>query len=93
MAAPVMLFRHDPNAVLDYSRDWSEWLADGETITTSTWVVPVGLTQGVTDNTGTLTTVWLSGGTAGMSYRVTNRVVTTGGRTDERSFTILCEER
>jgi hypothetical protein len=87
-----MTFVKDPNAVLDYAVDWSRWLA-GDEIATSDWTVPSGLTKLSHSKTTTKATVWLSGGTAGQSYTVTNRITTTGGRTEERSFTIRVEER
>lgn len=84
----------DPNAVLDYGFDWGTdgWLG-ADTIATSTWTVPSGLTSEASSNTTTTATVWLSGGTAGQVYEVTNRIVTAAGRTDERSFTIRVENR
>lgn len=87
-----MTFSKDPNAVLDYAVDWSRWLA-GDEISTSEWTVPGGLTKVSDSMTTTKATVWLSGGTAGQSYIVTNRITTTGSRTEERSFTIRVEER
>lgn len=44
-------------------------------------------------NTATKATVWLSGGTAGQIYTVTNRITTAAGRTEDRSFAIRVEER
>jgi hypothetical protein len=85
-------FTKDPSATLDYSIDWSKWLAD-DTILTSEWTVPTGLTQMAASNTTTKATVWLSGGTAGQIYTVTNRISTAGGRTDERSIIIRVAER
>lgn len=85
-------YTKDPDAVLDYSIDWSDWL-DADTISTSTWTVETGLTKGTVSNTTTLTTVWLSGGTAGTSYSVSNRIVTAGGRTEDRTFYIEMRER
>jgi hypothetical protein len=87
-----MTFAKDPNAVLDYSIDWTRWLA-GDQVATSEWLVPTGLTKVADSKASALATVWLSGGTAGQSYTVTNRVTTTGGRTEDRSFTIRVEER
>jgi hypothetical protein len=94
MVIPVLV--KDPAAELDYGFDWGMdgWLAAGETVTTSTWTVAAGLTQitsGISG--GTVTTVWLSGGVAGTDYLVTNRIVTDGGRTDERSLTIRVRQR
>lgn len=74
----------DPDEVLDYEIDWSARLLT-DTIVTSTWVVPTGLTEDSTENTTTTTTVWLSGGTTGEVYEVLNRVVTAGGRTMDQT--------
>lgn len=87
-----MIFLKDPNATLDYAVDWSRWLA-GDEIATSTWIIPVGLTALGASNTPTKATVWLAGGVVGQSYVVTNRITTTGGRTEDRSFTLLVKER
>ncbi len=85
-------FTKDPSAVLDYMIDWSRWLK-GDTIQTSQWTVPAGLALVSQTNTTTTTTVWLSGGTAGQTYTVTNRITTASGRTDERSIIIKVEDR
>lgn len=87
-----MTFTKDPNAVLDYTIDWTRWLA-GDQVATSEWLVPTGLTKMADTKTASSATVWLSGGTAGLSYQVTNCITTTGGRTEDRSFTIRVEER
>ena len=83
-----------PNAVLDYSEDWSAWLAAGETIASNTVTVDMGLTkQTVVASPGgaaTMITVWLAGGTVGTSYLVTVEIVTSSGRTDDRSFRVRC---
>jgi hypothetical protein len=70
----------DPNSVADYGLDWSLRLVD-DTILTSTWIVPDGITANSNSHTATTTTIWLAGGTAGETYSLTNRVVTAGGRT------------
>ena len=86
-------FLKDPDAVLDYSVDWSKWLS-GDQIETSAWSLSDPALQAVNDSsTGTRTTVWLAGGVAGQSYTVTNRILTSGGRTDDRSFTIQVQDR
>lgn len=87
-----MIIPKDPDALLDYAIDWTQWL-DGDTILTSDWTVAVGLTKESQFNTTTVATVWLSGGVAGTSYTVTNRITTAGGRTDDRSITIRVKER
>jgi hypothetical protein len=88
----VVSYKKDPDAVLDYLLDWSDWLVN-DTIATSTWSSDSGITVDSDSNTTTTTTVWLSGGTAGTDYIVTNHVVTAGAREDDRSIKIRCQER
>ena len=87
-----MAFVKDPGEVKDYAIDWTAHLADGETITTSTWVVATGLTKDSDSATTTVATIWLSGGSEGTEYRVTNHVVTDQGREFERSFTVNVQQ-
>lgn len=87
-------FVKDPAAVLDYKVDWSAWLSTDETISTSTWPdVPTGITKDSDASTTSTATIWLSGGTDRTDYRVTNRVVTNQGRTDERTLLIQVRDR
>mgnify|MGYP000101547224 CR=1 FL=1 len=88
-----MKFVKDPDAVLDYGFDWSEWLATGETIATSVWVVTTGITKDSDLHSDTETKVWLSGGTANGVYRARNRITTTEGRTDSRTIIVRVVER
>lgn len=85
-------FLKDPDATLDYQTDWSGWLSD-DTISTSTWIVPDGITKNSDLNTATSATIWLSGGTAGERYPVVNRIVTAGGRTEDRTIQIVVTDR
>ncbi len=89
-----MTFTKDPDAVLDYSVDWSAWLA-GDQISSSEWLLENGAAiEKVSDTfTQTKATVWLRGGQVGRSYVVTNRIGTSGGRTDDRSITVRVEDR
>ncbi len=93
----------DPDAVVDYTFDWNDGYLDAassppETISTSTWAVdptpsPAELTVSSNSKTDTTATAFLSGGTVGRVYRVTNHVVTSGSRTDERTVMVRVEER
>lgn len=88
-------FPKDPNALLDFSVDWSPWLAADETVASAVVTVPAGLIKDRDETvmpTG-LITVWLSGGTAGTNYDVGFRVTTNQGRVDERSMTIKVSQR
>jgi hypothetical protein len=92
-AHPVELAPKDPDAVIPYSFDWSDWLG-GETILTSEWIVPAGITlqNEAVDAPGQITTIVLSGGTAGETYLITNRI-TTATRTEDRSMRIPVRTR
>lgn len=83
----------DPNDVLDYQVDWADWLG-ADTISTSTWpTIPAGITKGSDSKTTTATTIWLSGGSNGQTYELTNRVVTAGGRTKDMSVSLEVRNR
>lgn len=77
----------DPDEVVDYSVDWSPRL-DSDTISTSTWIVPAGITEDSDSSTTTTTTIWLSGGTAGVTYALINRITTAAGRTFEEAISL-----
>ena len=89
----IQSFRKDPDSVLDYGIDWSTWLSSGETISTSTWTVPTGKTEDSDSKGDTSTLIWLSGGTAGTTYELTNKITTSDNRTVERSIEIIVEQR
>jgi len=81
----------DPDAMLDYGIDWTNWLAPGDSISNSTWIVPTGMTELNSAVTAGTAVIFLAGGVAGEVYVVTNRITTTAGRIDDRSieFTVI----
>jgi hypothetical protein len=83
----------DPSAVLDYVFDWTEWLATGETITDHTITADTGITVDSSAESDGKVTVWLSGGTAGINYKVACLITTTAGRKDERTLWIRVVDR
>lgn len=80
----------DPDEVADYEIVWTERL-DGDTIASSTWILPPGLTKDSDSHVGDTTTIWLSGGVDGAVYKLVNRVVTVGGRTFEEKVQIAVQ--
>jgi len=87
----IPIRRKDPDSVIDYTMDWgTKWL-NGDTISTSAWIIPTGLTLVSESYSTTDTTVFISGGTEGITYRITNRITTAAGRTDDRSIDIKVE--
>lgn len=74
--------------ILDFSIDWSDVLELGETISTSTWTVPNGITRDSDGISGQLTIAWIKSGTAGLEYVLGNTIVTSGSRTLNRDLRI-----
>lgn len=92
----------DPEAVVDYTFDWNDGYLDSasspaESISTSTWSIdptpsPAELVVASETETDTTATAFFSGGTVSKVYKATNHVVTSGGRTDERTLTFRIED-
>jgi hypothetical protein len=91
---PQLQMAKDPEAVIDVAFDWAtNWLAAAETISTYTVTVPAGLTLASHTSAAGVVTAWISGGTAETTYRVECKIVTSAGRTDERSIEVRVTER
>lgn len=80
---------------LDYDLDFTEWLDDGDTITSAVAIVdPVDGTL-VIDSiniASPVVKVWLSGGDNGKSYKIEVTATTTGGRIKEECFKIRVKD-
>jgi hypothetical protein len=85
----------DPDAVLDYPVSFAAWLADISDTYASHTIEE--LTGGLVEDSSTelngVITVWLSGGNVSETGSFTVRIVTTGGRTDDRTFYLKIRER
>lgn len=74
------------SALLDYRTNWSAWLA-GDTIASGTATAyPGGLTITQQTITGYSAVLWVSGGTANQTYRVSHVIYTVAGRINVDSF-------
>lgn len=85
----------DPEAILDYQMDWTDWLLAGETIIAEAVVPsdPALLISGVT-LAGTGAVQWrTAGGVAGRDYLVTVSITTSTGQIDQRTVRIPVRER
>jgi hypothetical protein len=93
----------DPNEIKDYDLDWGSVAgkkAFGDALTGSLWIIAARgdvtevapLVHDSDSSTATGTIIWLSGGTAGETYILTNRVTTAGGRTYDQSVKLKCKE-
>lgn len=83
----------DPDEKLDYIIDWSNRLPESDAIAQSAWDVPSGLTKHQDDFGPAATTVWLSGGTDGETYTITNTVTSTEGRILQESVRLKVRSR
>jgi len=87
----------DKNAVLEYSIDWSKWLAPiQDSIYQVVIVLPVGteLTVVESGDDGTVTHSKVSGGTTLNSMQqITHRITTAAGRVEDRSIFLKIVER
>lgn len=91
-------FVKDPAATLDYVVNWGDNWLGSDTILTGTFTLPSNMTHPQLVKTNTtftadLATVWLSSGTVGIAYDVISRIITAGGRTDERTITIAVRQK
>lgn len=88
--AIIKEFTQDPNEELDYKIDWTRTLTpDGDTVASSSWDVPTGLTEPhAQSHDSTSTIVWVAGGTINENYTLTNHIVTSGGRKYDQSIII-----
>jgi hypothetical protein len=84
----------DPNAVLDYSFDWDEWLTEPVDLIASYAIAVTGGLTVVSDSRDDgVVSVFVSGGTRGGVASIRCRVVTIGGRTDDRTIYLQMRER
>ena len=100
MAFQEFLVPKDPDSVVDYGRKWAEWLSDTDIIIASQWIIattenPVTLvieSDGINEG-GKTTSFWVSGGLAGMTYKLTNRITTNDGRIEDRTGILRVQEK
>lgn len=75
----------DPQEVVDFRVDWAAKLGS-DTLESSSWSATSGVTVVTSSFGDQAAIVWVSGGTAGSTYTLTNTVVTADGRTLEQSI-------
>lgn len=92
-------YEKQPAEVKDYDIDYSEWLGPAAdtvdvptaTVTSATEPVPTLEVDSI-EQTTTAVKLWISGGTAGVSYKVTVQMITAGGRLDESELVFKVKE-
>ena len=82
----------DPNSDLDYIVDWTDWL-QGDTIASSSWVVPDDVTTTGNSFNDNVTTIWLSAGIDATNYTLVNTIHTASGRIAERNVQLKVKDK
>lgn len=92
--AVVGTFKKQPVEVLDYDIDFTTFLDGIDTLLSAIATVePTGsLTIDSVSANGDRVKVWLSGGTDGLSYKVTVTATTTDGRVKQDEFKVRVKE-
>lgn len=86
-------FTKQPVDVLDYDVDYSEWLSDNDNVQSAEIsVTPTGLTVDSHFVNDPRVKINLSGGTDGVTYKVTVTATTTDGRIKQDEFKIKVKE-
>ena len=86
----------DPNAILTYAWDWTDWLAqEGATsIQSAVITADAGVTKvGSAVIAGGVVSQTISGGTVGTSYKLVCRVTTTSNLVDDRTIILDVVEK
>lgn len=86
-------FEKSPTDIEPWTFDWSEDLVSGETITASQFITTSGLTLSGATLSGAQASIWVSGGTSGAVYLVTNRITTSLGRQIDWSFQVTITQQ
>ncbi len=93
---PRPWIKKDPDARLDYSFDWADWLQAGELIESHVVTVS-GVTKDSDTRSGAIVTAWVSGGTAipGAVASITCQITTDSvpARTEQRTVYLKIRER
>lgn len=93
---PTQVDTKDPDATVSYGLDWTDYL-DGKTMLTSEWLPDSEdiVVEASSMADAPVTSVLLSGGTAGTRYKVTNRITfagANGNETDDRTIIVPVRE-
>lgn len=93
-------YEKQPAEVKDYNIDYSEWLSPVVDTVASATAIVTSVTEAAPTleidsimESSTTVKLWISGGTAGVSYKVTVQMTTTGGRLDESELVFKVKDR
>jgi hypothetical protein len=76
-----------PSERITFSVIWSDYL-NTDTIVSSSWIIPAGITQVSANYNSSQANVMLQGGILGKIYRVTNRITSSASEIVDQSIDI-----
>jgi phage baseplate assembly protein gpV len=82
-----------PNERLDWSIDWTTRGLGSNTISSSSWAASspdVTLSSPSVNVENTITTIYVTGGTPGQIYTITNTVTVSGGQILQETIPYIC---
>lgn len=86
-------FEKQPADVQDFDISYVDWLADmADTAVSSVVTTDPGIVLDSHSLTNGVVKVWLSGGTSGVSYKVTATLTTTAGRVKQSEIVVKVRE-
>lgn len=94
-----LIISKDPAAELDYSFDWTDYLALLKDVIVGTPVITLRQVAGSSatlthqSNTTTNVVAWIAGGNENETIGVNCKISTSGGRTDDRTIYIKIKSR
>lgn len=92
MARRIKTFIKQPADNLDYDFDFSQWLATGDTLSSSVVTSDPGITLGTKIQSATNIKQFVSGGTDGQEYKVSTTITTTNGLDKQVDILIAVRE-
>jgi hypothetical protein len=86
-------FEKQPADVQDFDIDFTEWLTGmSDTALTLDVTADTGITLGANTLVAGVAKVWTSGGTDGITYKITATITTFGGRTKQAEIKVKVKE-
>lgn len=81
----------DPGDTLTWTHDWSDFLAESETISSRVWTIVPDSSPSLLSST-TAAAVVVAGLTRGTTYLLTEQITTNLGNVKQKSLTLRCEQ-
>lgn len=85
-------FTKQPSDAMDYDIDYTDWLTSGDNVQSAVVTPDTGITLDSMVINDPRIKIWLSGGTAGTTYKITCTMTSADGRVRQDEFKIRVKE-